>query len=163
MLKNEPAQDVEVDVEEDVEVEVQPVLVLLIEHHRATAERYRYRLELEGFRVSLAANGAEGLAMAKRLRPDLIVLDLHLPDMGGIELLERLRADEGTRDLHAVILTHEDSDQLRERAHQLGVLDFLDTARVGPGQLSHGVARWTYNEPADGDKGSARVGSAQAN
>jgi CheY-like chemotaxis protein len=76
------------------------------------------------------------------------VLDLHLPGMGGMEILERLRADEATRDVRVVILTYYDDEQLRQRAHHLRVLDYLDKTRIGPGQLARGVARWAHTDMA---------------
>lgn len=66
-------------------------LVLLIEDDRRLAEGLRLALEHKGHRVACAASGEEGLASAVRERPDLIVLDLRLPDANGLDLCQRLR------------------------------------------------------------------------
>jgi DNA-binding response OmpR family regulator len=116
--------------------------ILLVEDHLATAERYGYRLALEGYRVSLASDGVEGLTMARQARPDLVVLDIRMPRMDGIEVLEKLRADDTTSDLPVVVLTHHDSGELRRRALELGALDYLVKAQVGPGQLASAVPSW---------------------
>ena len=66
--------------------------ILLVEDHLATAERYGYRLALEGYRVSLASDGVEGLTMARQARPDMMVLDIRMPRMDGVEATKRIRA-----------------------------------------------------------------------
>jgi len=68
--------------------------ILLIEDNRDYAATLRANLEREGYDVSVAANGVDGLDLAKRSTPDLIILDLMLPSMNGFTVLQRLR-DEG--------------------------------------------------------------------
>ena len=68
--------------------------ILLVEDNRAYAEMLKSNLEREGYEVSLAATGTDGLERAKHTSPDLIILDLMLPSMNGYTVLQRLR-DEG--------------------------------------------------------------------
>ncbi|TFV48128.1 response regulator [Blastococcus sp. TF02A_35] len=79
---------------------------------------------LDGFEVvGTAANGAEALAEVARLRPDLVLLDIYLPDMTGLEVLRRLRAEGSTADV-VVISAARDVDSIRSALHG-GVLHYL--------------------------------------
>ena len=58
-----------------------------------------------GYGIAMAMNGAEGLARAKELRPDLIICDVMMPDVGGIEVLRGLQTDEDTRAIPVLVMT----------------------------------------------------------
>jgi len=66
-----------------------------------------------------------GLELARQHRPDLIVLDLHLPDMSGIEVLKRLKAEDTTREIPVVMLTADATKGQSDRAVRLGAADYL--------------------------------------
>jgi two-component system phosphate regulon response regulator PhoB len=79
--------------------------LLVIEDDSDIVELLRYNLEREGFRVLVASDGERGLAEAARAQPDLVLLDLMLPGLDGLEVCRRLRAQEGTRALPVLVLT----------------------------------------------------------
>jgi twitching motility two-component system response regulator PilH len=79
--------------------------VLVVDDHPATVALVRAALEEEGFSVLSAVNGAEGLAQVEAHSPDLVILDLNMPVMGGIETLRRLRLDPKTHLLPVIIAT----------------------------------------------------------
>jgi DNA-binding response OmpR family regulator len=79
--------------------------VLVVDDHPATVALVRAALEDEGFSVLGAVNGAEGLAQVEAHSPDLVILDLNMPVMGGIETLRRLRLDPKTHLLPVIIAT----------------------------------------------------------
>jgi CheY-like chemotaxis protein len=66
-----------------------------------------------------------GLELARQHHPDLIVLDLHLPDMPGTEVLKRLKAKPPTREIPVIVLTADASGRQTERVKQLGATDYL--------------------------------------
>jgi CheY-like chemotaxis protein len=70
--------------------------ILVIEDNAANLELVRYLLTSGGHTVLLARDGAQGVALARQERPDLIVCDLQMPVLDGYQVLERLRADPGT-------------------------------------------------------------------
>ena len=72
-----------------------------------------------------AMKGTLGLELARQHRPDLIVLDLHLPDMPGSEVLTRLKTDPSTRKIPVIVLTADASGRQSERVRQLGAIDYL--------------------------------------
>jgi two-component system phosphate regulon response regulator PhoB len=88
--------------------------VLIIEDERALIEVLTYNLQREGYDTILAHDGQEGLRKAQTVLPDLIILDLMLPILGGLDVCRELRAGERTRDIPIIILTakDEESDQL---------------------------------------------------
>jgi len=88
--------------------------VLIIEDERALTEVVVFNLEKEGYEVIVAHDGQEGLRKAQTQLPDLILLDLMLPILGGLDVCRELRAGERTRDIPIVMLTAkaEETDQL---------------------------------------------------
>lgn len=88
--------------------------ILVIEDERALVEVLAYNLEREGFEVLVAHDGRDGLRVAQLKAPDLIVLDLMLPSMPGLEVCQALRGSAQTRDIPIVMVTAraEESDEL---------------------------------------------------
>jgi two-component system phosphate regulon response regulator PhoB len=88
--------------------------ILVIEDERALTKVLSYNLEREGYEVIVAHDGQEGLRKAQTLLPDLILLDLMLPVLGGLEVCRELRAGERTREIPIVMLTAkaEETDQI---------------------------------------------------
>ena len=97
--------------------------VLLIEDNRDYAATLRANLEREGYDVAVAANGVEGLELAKRGEPDLIILDLMLPAMSGFTVLQRLR-HEG-RQAPVLIMTALGTEEEKLRGFGLGADDYV--------------------------------------
>ncbi|MFN8650359.1 MAG: response regulator [Gemmatimonadales bacterium] len=79
--------------------------VLLVEDHPLNRELARELLEVKGFTVLEAATGQDALRLAAESRPDLVLLDLRLPDLDGMEVARRLQGDASTRHLTLVALT----------------------------------------------------------
>src|SRR5689334_22231198 len=79
--------------------------VLVVEDDAEIRKMLGTALLFEGFNVQVASNGAEGLSAVRRRVPDLILLDLVLPWVNGIELLAALRTDEGTADVPVIVVT----------------------------------------------------------
>jgi two-component system phosphate regulon response regulator PhoB len=88
--------------------------ILIIEDERALTKVLSYNLEREGYEVTVAHDGQEGLRKAQTLLPDLILLDLMLPVLGGLDVCRELRAGEHTRDIPIIMLTAkaEETDQI---------------------------------------------------
>jgi CheY-like chemotaxis protein len=124
-------------VDEDSQVEV-----LLIEDDPAVLEMYRMKLELDGYNVTIATDGEEGLAQAKKMKPGIIFLDIRLPKMDGFEVLGALRSDETTKEIPVVILSNYGEKELIDRGLKLGAHEFLIKAQTTPSALSKRVGEW---------------------
>jgi DNA-binding response OmpR family regulator len=116
--------------------------VLLVEDDPSVLEMYRLKLELDGYRVSTALDGEEGLQKAGDLTPDIIFLDIRLPKMDGLEVLRKLRAQETTRNIPVIILSNYDEEDLVARGLRLGAHEYLIKARTTPSSLSEGIEDW---------------------
>jgi CheY-like chemotaxis protein len=121
---------------------VEDVKVLFVEDDPTVAQMYRLKLELDGYQVVMAKDGEEGLELAARLKPDLIFLDIRLPKMGGLDLLEQLRRSTENRNTPVVILSNYGERELVERGLRLGALEYLIKSQTTPARLSSGVEGW---------------------
>jgi DNA-binding response OmpR family regulator len=97
--------------------------ILVVEDNPDLAYGLRNNLEIEGYEVAVAADGAEGLAHARRSRPDLVILDLMLPGLDGFRVLRALR-EEG-RDVPVLILTARGEEADKVRGLRLGADDYV--------------------------------------
>lgn len=94
--------------------------ILYVEDNDDNVYVLRERLERIGFEVHVAGDGVQGISMARELEPDLIIMDLILPEMDGWEAARRLRADEATRGIPIVALSSSAMPEDRARALQAG-------------------------------------------
>jgi CheY-like chemotaxis protein len=118
------------------------VRVLFIEDDPTVAQMYKLKLELDGYQVTMAKDGEEGLQLASDVKPDIIFLDIRLPKMDGFAVLERLRGNEQTRHIPVVILSNYGERELVERGLKLGALEYLIKSQTTPANLSRGVEGW---------------------
>ena len=84
--------------------------ILIVEDERDIAELISFNLEREGFQVESAMSGEEGLSRAKANHPDLIVLDIMLPEMNGLDVCRALRSDQATKGIPIIMLTARNED-----------------------------------------------------
>ncbi len=99
--------------------------ILIVEDEKDILHLVKHYLEKEGYRVSTAATGAEGLKLAKSDHPDLLVLDLMLPGMDGLEVCKRLRADQPTAILPIIMLTAKAEESDTVIGLELGADDYV--------------------------------------
>jgi CheY-like chemotaxis protein len=94
--------------------------ILVVEDNRDAAESLRRLLYLSGYEVSLAYTGAEGLRVARLLRPDVVVCDIGLPDSNGFAVAGALRNDPQTAGVRLIAVTAYGADEDRRRARAVG-------------------------------------------
>jgi len=99
--------------------------ILLIEDEPSFQKAVCQFLEKEGFQTKSALNGQIGLALAKKFKPDLILLDLILPQKDGFEVLKEIKEDEATKDIPVIILTNLEGGADVEKALSLGATTYL--------------------------------------
>ncbi|NUP90093.1 MAG: response regulator [Candidatus Sumerlaeia bacterium] len=103
--------------------------ILIVEDNEMNRDMLRRRLERRGHEVLVAVDGAEGVAMVERERPDLVLMDISLPVLDGLEATRRLRAGEVTRTVPVIALTAHAMEGDRQRALDAGCDDY-DTKPV---------------------------------
>ncbi len=99
--------------------------VVVVEDDPDILELIEYNLRREGLEVATATNGRSGLAVIGRERPDLVLLDLMLPGLDGLDVCRRLRAVESTRDLPIIIVTARGEEQDVVRGLSAGADDYV--------------------------------------
>jgi CheY-like chemotaxis protein len=103
---------------------------------------YKLSLELAGYQVYIASDGLIALDMARRLLPDIMFLDIQMPKMDGLSVLETLRSDPLTKGIPAVILSNWNEKELVERSTSLGGLDHLTKSQTTPSHLIRQMRYW---------------------
>jgi two-component system, cell cycle response regulator DivK len=103
--------------------------ILLVEDNEMNRDMLSRRLARSGYDVVLAAEGAQGVAMAKSSSPDLVLMDMGLPVLDGWEATRRLKSDPATREIPVIALTAHAMSGDRDRAREAGCDDF-DTKPV---------------------------------
>ena len=100
--------------------------ILYIEDNRSNVELVERILEEhEQFELAVAVNGYDGIARAREQRPDIILLDLHLPDISGLEVLMHMRADQSLRDVPVIVLSADATNRQIERLANAGATRYL--------------------------------------
>lgn len=99
--------------------------VLVVEDEGAQREVLKYNLEAEGFAVVMAENGDEALLLVTEEEPDLIVLDWMLPNVSGIEICRRIKADPATRPIPIIMLSARGDEVDRVRGLETGADDYV--------------------------------------
>ena len=108
--------------------------ILVVDDEPDILELVRFGLTQEGFSVETAATAGEGLACLTRRTPDLVVLDLMLPDMSGTEVCRKIRSDSETAQLPVVMLTARSEEVDRVVGFELGADDYV-TKPFSPREL----------------------------
>ncbi|MBL8973604.1 MAG: response regulator transcription factor [Myxococcales bacterium] len=100
-------------------------LILIVDDERDLVEALEYALQREGFRTSVASTGQQALTLAASPCPDLILLDLMLPDMAGTQVCLQLRADAATRAVPIVMMTAKAAEIDRVVGFEVGADDYV--------------------------------------
>lgn len=106
--------------------------ILIVEDDGFLASIYAQKLELDGFDVGLATNGEDGLRLAEKDHPSLVLLDLLMPKMDGFQVLERLKADAALKDIPVLVLTNLGQKEDVERCIKLGAAGYVIKAHSLP-------------------------------
>jgi len=121
--------------------------ILSVEDEPDLAHLLHYHLTRAGHDVATASTGWEAIDSVKKRRPDLILLDLMLPDLDGFGVCELLRNDPATATIPVIILSAWSSHDSRQLGAELGVLDYL-TKPFSPTELVNRVNRLVGERPA---------------
>ena len=110
--------------------------VLIIEDDKVLNQAYQLILEREGHHVEVAFNGAEGLDKADAHEPDIILLDLLMPTMGGLDFLKEYDAPAKHPNVKIIILSNIGNEKEAEKGMKLGAYKYIVKAHASPNDLS---------------------------
>lgn len=116
--------------------------IAIIEDDQAICQMYRIKFEAENYDVETAENGQLGLALVLEMKPDIILLDLMMPEMNGDEVLRKLRATAWGKTAKVIILTNTGEQEAPEDIKKLGALAFILKADKTPRQVAELVKKY---------------------
>ncbi|OGM75477.1 hypothetical protein A2382_00370 [Candidatus Woesebacteria bacterium RIFOXYB1_FULL_38_16] len=115
--------------------------ILIIEDDPMLQKMYKTKFESEGFLVWTASDGETGLNMALAQRPSIVLLDIMMPKLSGMDMLIKLRADLTGKTIPVVMLTNLSQQEEVDLAMQLGVKEYLVKANNTPGEVVEKVKK----------------------
>ena len=109
--------------------------IAIIEDDAMIAQMYQMKFELDGFFVEISNNGSDGLKMLDDFKPDLLLLDIQLPEISGIEVLKKLRQKANFKNLPIILLTNSDRSEIPENIEHLKIANYIVKANLTPRQV----------------------------
>jgi DNA-binding response OmpR family regulator len=109
--------------------------IAIIEDDQAIREMYRIKFEAEGYKVAVAENGKRGLEIIQEMMPDIILLDLMMPEMTGDQMLAAMRKTDWGKNIKVVILTNVTKEEASENLETFGIEDYIIKAFYTPQQV----------------------------
>lgn len=116
-------------------MEIKKAKTVLIEDERVLCDMYRIKFELSGLKLLAANGGYEGLAMAKKEKPDLILLDIKMDDLDGFEVLKQLKADPKLRHVPVFLLTNMGEKGNADEGLKLGAEAYIMKSKTVPSEI----------------------------
>lgn len=109
--------------------------VLIVEDDPLISRMYERVFSFEGFEVEIARNGEEGIEKLKKIKPTMILLDIMMPKMSGIDVLREIKANPETRSIPVVVLTNLSGTKDAEKAIGMGAVKFIVKSENKPKQI----------------------------
>ena len=109
--------------------------IAIIEDDPTISQMYRMKFEADGFDVRMAGNGKIGVDLVKSFKPDIILLDIQMPEMNGAEALKLIREHKDSKDTPVIILTNLGEEEAPSEMRSLGISSYIVTANNTPRQV----------------------------
>lgn len=109
--------------------------IAIIEDDGVIRQMYRMKFEGEGFEVETAENGKDGVALVQHMKPDIILLDMHMPEMDGASALTKIRAEKWGKDIPVIVLTNLGEEESPKNLRALGISGYIVKADFTPRQV----------------------------
>jgi DNA-binding response OmpR family regulator len=109
--------------------------IAIIEDDPAISQMYRMKFEADGFEVQLANNGKRGVALVQTFQPDIMLLDLQMPEMNGAEALKEIRSHDWGKTIPVIILTNLGEEESPKEIRTLGIESYIVKAELTPRQV----------------------------
>ena len=117
------------------------IKIAIVEDDQAISQMYRIKFEAEGYEVETAENGKLGLALAEEMRPDIILLDIMMPEMDGAEMLEKMRQTDWGAKIKVIVLTNMGEQEAPDIIRELNVKRFIVKDEMTPRQVAEMVKK----------------------
>ncbi len=123
-----------------------------MEDDKAIRQMYELKFEAEKIPVTIAIDGMDGYKIARRIKPQIILLDLRMPKMTGDVMLEKLQKEDWIKNTHVVIMTNVNEAEAPKRLKDIGFDEFLIKAHITPRKLLNIVKKIIKNLELKEDK-----------
>lgn len=111
------------------------MLVLIVEDEHSLSDIYKISFTHAGFQVELAGDGIECMNKLQNSKPDIILMDIMMPNMNGLDALKKIKEDEKTKNIPVVMITNLAENTQEARALSLGARAYLVKSRYLPMQI----------------------------
>lgn len=115
--------------------------ILLVEDEEIMIDLLQRKLTDEGYEVSVARDGESGLRAMRELKPDLILLDIIMPKLGGFEVMEEMNKDKELKKIPVIIISNSGQPVELDRAQKLGAKDWLIKTEFDPNEVLDKVVK----------------------
>lgn len=110
-------------------------IIMIVEDDSFVMDIYKTKLSQEGFSVVEAINGIEALKKLKDMKPDLMLLDIIMPYMDGLEVLKKIKENEDTKNIPVILLTNLSQKEEVDKGMELGARDYLIKSHFTPSEV----------------------------
>ncbi len=111
------------------------VNIAIVEDDQTISQMYRFKFEAEGYHVETAENGKLGLDLIQSMKPDIVLLDLMMPEMTGDQVLDTMRKSDWGKKIKVIILTNMGEQEIPQSVKSLGVTAVVLKANMTPRQV----------------------------
>ena len=115
--------------------------ILIIEDEKIISDLLERKLTREGYSVVITTNGIDGLAKMREDRPDMVLLDIIMPKMGGFEVMEEMNKDEALKDIPVIVVSNSGQPVEIDRIKKMGAKDWLIKTEFDPQEVSEKVKK----------------------
>ena len=115
--------------------------IAIIEDDLVISQMYRMKFESAGLEVKMAGNGARGVELVEDFKPDIILLDLQMPEMDGTAALEIIRKEPWGKNIPVIILTNLGEEEAPKKLKDLGIHSYIVKANLTPNQVLERVKK----------------------
>jgi len=115
--------------------------ILLVEDEEIMIDLLQKKLTKEGYEISVAKDGEEGLKAMREVKPDLILLDIIMPKMGGFEVMEEMGKDKNLKDIPVIVISNSGQPVEIDKAQKLGAKDWLIKTEFDPQEVVDKVVK----------------------
>ena len=109
--------------------------ILLVEDEEIMISLLQKKLTKEGYEISVARDGEEGLKAMREVRPDLVLLDIIMPKMGGFEVMEEMNKDKELKKIPVIVISNSGQPVELDKAQKLGAKDWLIKTEFDPQEV----------------------------
>ena len=118
-----------------------PKKILIIEDEELMLDLLQRKLTKEGYEISVARDGEEGLKTMKEVKPNLVLLDIIMPKMGGFEVMEEMNKNKELKNIPVIVISNSGQPVELDRAQNLGAKDWLIKTEFDPQEVIDKVVK----------------------